>query len=108
MNGKQIGLAVALFGFSALTAVGVYVHGYVGFFDALLSTTAGITAFVDLLIALTLILVWMVRDARERGISPVPYVALTLGFGSVGPLLYLIVREGRVARGHAGLAKAAA
>ena len=44
-------------------------------------------------IALSLIIAWMWQDARERGVSAMPYVLLTLGFGSVGPLLYLLLRR---------------
>lgn len=47
----------------------------------------------DLVIALSLVLVWMVRDARQRGVSPVPWVAATLLLGSFGPLFYLLARE---------------
>lgn len=93
MSLKQILLAFVLFDFAVLTAWGVVEHGYVGFFQALLATPAGITVFVDLCIALSLVIVWMVRDAQERGATVAPYVVLTLGLGSVGPLLYLLVRE---------------
>jgi hypothetical protein len=44
-------------------------------------------------IALSLILAWIWRDARTRGATLWPYVLLTAAFGSVGPLLYLIRRE---------------
>jgi hypothetical protein len=90
--------AVHLEEFSALTFHGIQVHGYVGFFEALGSTTAGITVFVDLVIALSLVIFWMWDDARERALPLWPYVALTLAFGSVGPLGYLIHRELRATR----------
>ena len=32
-------------------------------------------------------------DARDRGVSPLPYLVLTALFGSVGPLAYLIRRD---------------
>ena len=92
MNAKQIGLSVLLANFLALTAYAVYQYGYVGFFDLMTANLATATAFADLLIALSLIVVWMVRDARARGVSPVPYVLLTLALGSAGPLAYLIRR----------------
>jgi hypothetical protein len=46
----------------------------------------------DLVIACLLICFWMVADARERGMNPWPYVAITLFAGSFGPLLYLLRR----------------
>jgi hypothetical protein len=92
MNAKQIGLSVLLADFLALTAYAVYQYGYIGFFAMMTANAVTITALADLLIALSLIVAWMVRDARARGVSPVPYVLLTLALGSVGPLAYLIRR----------------
>jgi len=48
---------------------------------------------VDLTIALSMVLGWVYFDAKARGVSPWPYIALTLGTGSVGTLLYLLLRE---------------
>lgn len=92
MNAKQIGLSVLLADFLALIAYAAYQHGYVGLFELMTANTATIAGFVDLVIALSLIIAWMVRDARTRGVSAVPYVLLTLALGSVGPLVYLIRR----------------
>jgi hypothetical protein len=52
---------------------------------------------VDLVIMLSLFAVWMWSDARERGASAVPYLIVTALFGGAGPLLYLLVRECRLA-----------
>lgn len=93
MSQKQIGLSVVLVGFSALTALAVYEYGYIGFFQQELSSLPGWTVLVDLVIALSMVIFWMWDDARERGMSVLPYVVLTLALGSVGPLLYLIRRE---------------
>jgi hypothetical protein len=98
MTLKTLALSTILVGFSALTFHGVQVHGYVGFFEALGSTTAGVTVFIDLVIALSLVIFWMWGDAREHALPVWPYVALTLAFGSVGPLGYLIHRELRATR----------
>ncbi len=92
MSWKKIVLGVVLADFAALSAWVVYQVGYVGFFTSLLSTPAGIACAVDLVIALALVAIWMVRDARARGVSPLPYLILTATFGSVGPLLYLLRR----------------
>lgn len=92
MSWKKIGIAAVLFDFSALTAYAVYQVGYAGFFEILFSNIVGITVAVDLFIALGAAMIWMVRDARTHDISPAPYLALTLAFGSVGPLAYLLRR----------------
>jgi hypothetical protein len=84
--------------FLALLAFNSWViasYGYIGFLEAAHSSLAGIQVLVDLTIALTLVLLWIVRDARERGISWVPYAIATVFLGSVGPLAYLLRRESR-------------
>lgn len=94
MNARQIGIGSVLLGFSILTAYAVYLYGYAGFFREVTSNVASLTLLVDLVISLTIILVYMGNDARTHRISVFPYLLLTLGFGSVGPLLYLIRRFG--------------
>lgn len=54
----------------------------------------GIVATADLVTALFIGIVWMWRDARTRGLAPLPYALLTLGTGSLGLLLYLIRHDG--------------
>jgi|SRR5262249_34463976 len=107
MNTKQLGLSLVLLGFSGLTAYAVYHYGVVGVFELMTANAVTVTAFADLVIALSLVVLWMWQDARERGVSAVPYTVLTLAFGSVGPLLYLIRREGVASRRHAPVAVAA-
>lgn len=95
MNRKQIALAVVLADFAALSAYAVAHHGYVGIFMQHLTNSAGLQVFFDLVLALGIVMVWMWHDARRHDINPVPYVLLTLGLGSIGPLVYLIRRFGR-------------
>ena len=92
MNRKQLALSAALIVLLAMDAYAVYLYGYIGFFRMVLANFAGVTAFVDLAIALVLILAWMGDDARQRNVSAIPYLVLTLALGSIGPLLYLIRR----------------
>ena len=107
MNAKQLVLSIVLAGFATLTAVAVYDYGYIGFFEVVLSNAVGLTCLADLTIALTLFLLWMQRDAKEIGLATLPYLILTLALGSVGPLLYLIRREGKLAARTAGVARPA-
>ena len=98
MNAKQLGILVLLVDFLGLEAYAVWRYGYVGVFELLFANAATAVAFTDLCIALGLVMLWMWQDARGRGTSILPYVVLTLGLGSVGPLLYLFVREASVPR----------
>ena len=93
MNAKQIGLSLVLADFVVLTGYAVYHYGYLAFFDFHAATAINLQVFVDLVIALSFVIVWMWRDARARGISPIPYLVMTLFLGSIGPLVYLIRRE---------------
>ena len=105
MTGKQILLAIVLLDFTGFTAWVLWEHGYVGFLELALANPATIQVAVDLVIALSFVLVWMWQDARSRGVSPVPYALLTLVLGSIGPLLYLVLRpEESSAAAHSRLA----
>lgn len=95
---KTLGLALVLTGFSALTFHAIATYGYIGYFQVLLSNLASIHVSVDVLIALTLVFIWMSVDARERGLPFWRYAVAGLFFGSVGPLAYLIHREVRSRR----------
>jgi hypothetical protein len=94
MNRKQLVLSAVLIAFLAQEAYAVYLYGYFGFFRMMFANFASFTALVDLIIALVLILAWIGDDARQRKVSAIPYLLITLALGSVGPILYLIGRFG--------------
>jgi hypothetical protein len=93
MNRTVLVLALVLADFVGLTAWALYHHGYVGLLEAALATPAGVQVGVDLVLALSLVSLWMWRDSRERGISFLPFALLTATLGSIGPLCYLLRRE---------------
>jgi len=78
--------------FSALTGWVLWQTGYLGFFAQLLSSPAGWQVMADIVIALFLVLSWMRRDARAQSRIFWPYALLTLVLGSIGPLVYLLLR----------------
>lgn len=94
MNTRQIVLSLVLLAFGAQTGFVLYQQGF-SWIPELFATPLSTTIFADLAIALSLICIWMVVDARQRGTTAWGYLALTLLAGSVGPLAYLIRREGQ-------------
>ena len=97
MNGKQLGLSLVLAGFAGLTVWACEAYGLLGVIQLATANLATQTLFADLVIALSLVSIWMWQDARDRGVTVLPYLVLTLVAGSVGPLLYLIRREASAA-----------
>lgn len=90
---QRVFLAAALVVFLAQTVVVLTGLGFLGFFESANLNEATRLMFLDLVITLTLIAVWMVHDAKARGRRVWPYLAVTLTLGSAGPLAYLIVRS---------------
>jgi hypothetical protein len=93
MKLERIVPGVLLVGFSALTAEVVFRDGYTGWLRIAFSSLSAGILLVDLSIALSLVLFWMIKDARRRGMTVWPYAVLTVLLGSVGPLAYLVVRS---------------
>ena len=91
MNNHRTLAIIILIPFTLLTAYAVMEVGYIGIFDYQLHSPAGWQVITDLVIALLLVLLWLIPDARRRGRSPWPWVILTLAAGSFGPLLYLVL-----------------
>jgi len=86
-------IAIVLVLFGALTAVALWQHGYWGIIEPHFRTFGAAQVFADLMIALSLAMIWMWRDARAAGRSPWPWIAATLALGSFGPLVYLLTRR---------------
>jgi hypothetical protein len=86
-------LVVVLVLFGTLSAFALRAHGFVGIFLSPLGSLASTQIFVDLVIALSLVMVWMWQDAKATGRNVWPWIAAMLAFGSFGPLFYLLTRK---------------
>lgn len=89
----RILLTIVLALFGVLTAVALWQHGYWGILEPHFRTSGAAQVFADLVIALTIVMVWMWRDARAMGRNPWPWIVATLALGSFGPLVYLLTRR---------------
>ena len=70
----------------------LYDVGYIGIFRGALKDSGGIQVLCDLCISLSLVCVWMARDARKHGRRAWPFLLATVFLGSFGPLSYLLLR----------------
>lgn len=95
---KRILLTLTLILFGALSAVALWQHGYWGIVAPHFQSFGGGQVLADLVIALTLVLVWLCRDAKATGRKAWPWVIATLALGSFGPLIYLLTRKATVNR----------
>ena len=98
MNFRAFLLLDVLVAFLAFTLWVIESVGYAGFFEQTLASPVGIQLLVDVVLALSLALLWMRGDSKGSGVPFAPYLVLTLVLGSVGPLSYLLHRELRSRR----------
>lgn len=96
MTIRLIVLLLVTAAFGVLTALALLDVGYLGILEPHFRSWGGAQVFFDLVIVAALACLWMIDDARDRGVSAWPFVLITLVAGSFGPLLYLVVREVRM------------
>ena len=61
--------------------------------SAFLANPWTVQVSIDLVLALSMVCVWMFNDARRRGKSALPWIVATLFTGSIAPLAYLVFRS---------------
>ena len=88
---KKVVPVVVLLAFTVLSTVLVFEAGLGGL--AVLRSGWGLQVTLDLCISLFLVGGWIRRDARARGINPVPYLIALPFLGSIGALLYIVRRN---------------
>jgi len=85
-------LVATLILFGALSTVALWQHGYWGIIAPHFQSSGAGQVFADLVIALSLVMIWIARDAKATGRAAWPWILLTLVTGSFGPLGYLLTR----------------
>jgi hypothetical protein len=103
MSHRSIMLVLVIVAFGALSALALQDVGYFGIIAPHFRSWGGAQVFADLTILAVLFCIWMVRDARSRGVAAWPFILMTVFLGSFGPLIYLVVRELREPVGQKAL-----
>ncbi len=93
MSARLFTLAAVIVAFGVLTTLALMDVGFLGIIRPHFQSWGGAQVFFDLVIMGVLVIIWMVRDAPQRGLPAWPFVLATLALGSFGPLAYLVVRE---------------
>lgn len=86
-------LLFVLIAFAALSALALRDHGYWGIVAPHFQTFGAAQVLADLVIALSLVMAWIWRDARALGRNPWLWATATLLTGSFAPLIYLLTRR---------------
>jgi hypothetical protein len=86
--------------FGALSTMVLWHHGLWGIISPHFQSFGAGQVFADLVIALTLAMVWMWHDAKAKGRNVWPWIALTLATGSFGPLIYLLTSKNKPKVNH--------
>lgn len=90
---KRILLPLAvLIPFAAFSIWLCVTAGYFGFVHLAAREPWALQLLLDVAIACTVCSIWMVRDARARGVIVWPYLVATLFLGSIGVLAYAVMR----------------
>lgn len=82
---------LAIVALGVVTALALMEGGYTGIVEAGLANWGSRQILLDLVIACSMILLWMFHDASKHQRNPWPYMVFTLFLGSFGPLLYVLV-----------------
>lgn len=93
MSIKKALLWIVLLDFAAFSGWVMWEIGYLGIWQAGMSSPGAIQILIDLVILGGLFCTWMIKDARKRQVNPWPWVVSTFALGSLVPLTYLLVRE---------------
>jgi hypothetical protein len=94
---QRILLTIVLVLFGALSVIALWQHGYWGIFEPHFKTFGAGQVLADLVIAVSLAMVWMWHNAKATGRNVWPWLALSLVAGSFGPLLYLLTARTKTA-----------
>ena len=85
--------ALVLAAFGAYSLWVVAGHGYTGFLSLAAREPWALQMLLDLVIACSFGVGWMLHDARKKDIKAWPFIVTTVLLGSIGLLAYVVRRD---------------
>lgn len=79
--------------FLPLSFWATYKVSFLGIFAVAVAGPGEMQVFADLAVALSLLMPFLVADARRSGVNPWPWVLGTALLGSISPLAYFLWRD---------------
>ena len=76
-----------------ITVLALLEGGIAGVWDAISYNWASVQIYIDLVIAIIFILVWIWDDAKKTGRNPWPWIIAAFVVGSFSPLIYFLTRK---------------
>lgn len=86
-------LTLILLSFGAFSTWVLLDVGYFGIWSAGFTDSASLQILLDLVVCCLIISSWMIKDAKSRGMNPVPWLIAIAATGSIAILIYLVHRE---------------
>jgi len=94
MDLKRVVIVLAGLVITALLINALYQDGMAAFWRPFTDSASSALVTTDLTLYLILALIWVYHDAKQRGISPFPFIILMSVAPGVGVLTYLFLRLG--------------
>jgi RsiW-degrading membrane proteinase PrsW (M82 family) len=89
---QRILVILTLILFGALTVAALWQDGILKIFSSIPQSLGSLQIYLDLVIACSLINVWIWHDAKKHGRNPWLWIIATFIVGSFSPLIYLLAR----------------
>ena len=74
-----------------VSSVALYKHGYLELYAFAFRDLPQVQIFMDLSVGVTIANIFLIRDAKQTGRNPWPFVVGTVLLGSLSPLLYFLI-----------------
>jgi hypothetical protein len=95
---RFVAALVVFLAFTLYSVEVIFAEGYLAFLEVPMQGGWALQITLDLVVAASIATMWLVPDAKKRGITTWPFLATLPFLGSISLLAYLVLREWKLAR----------